>query len=169
MTESGSAIPAAVFDAIRAQRAAGKRVVFTNGCFDLLHPGHVAGLRAARALGDMLVVGLNSDRSVRELKGRGRPVLPAAARAELLRELRSVDHVVVFDASAPIELVRELRPDVYAKGADWRDRPTAEAELVREQGGTLVFIDMVSDYSTSAIIESIRAIPLSDGEPPDAD
>jgi len=169
VTDSAGAIPTAVLEDIRVHRAAGKRVVFTNGCFDLLHPGHIAGLRAARALGDLLIVGLNSDRSVRELKGRGRPVLSEAARTELLRELRSVDHVVVFDASAPIELVRELRPDVYAKGADWRDRPTTESEIVRQQGGELAFIDLVSDYSTTAIIESIRAVPLSDGETPDAD
>jgi len=169
VTDSAASIPADVRTAIDARRAAGDRVVFTNGCFDLLHPGHVGSLRAARALGDLLVVGVNGDDSVRELKGPGRPVLPAAARVELLGELRCVDHVVVFNGSTPIDLIRELRPDVYVKGADWRDRPLAEAELVREQGGETTFIDLVSDYSTTAIIESIRAVPLSDGETPDAD
>jgi len=168
VTESDAAISAELFATLEARRAAGDRVVFTNGCFDLLHPGHVASLRAARALGDLLVVGLNGDGSVRLLKGPGRPVLPAAARAELLRELRCVDHVVVFDGSTPIDVIRGLRPDVYVKGADWRDRPLAEAELVREQGGEIAFIDLVSDYSTTAIVESIRAVPLSDGETPDA-
>jgi rfaE bifunctional protein nucleotidyltransferase chain/domain len=169
VTDRAPAIPAAVLAAIDARREAGDRVVFTNGCFDLLHPGHIASLRAARALGDLLVVGVNSDNSVCELKGSGRPVLPAAARAELLRELRCVDFVVVFEGDTPVDLIWELRPDVYVKGADWRDRPLAEADLVRDQGGEIAFIDRVSDYSTSAIIESIRAVPLNDGETPDAD
>ncbi len=169
MTDADALIPAAVRVATDGRRAAGDRVVFTNGCFDLLHPGHVASLRAARALGDLLVVGVNSDASVCELKGAGRPVQPATARAEILRELRSVDHVIVFDGSTPIDLIRELRPDVYVKGADWRDQPLAEADLVRDQGGEVAFIDLVSDYSTTAIIESIRAVPLRDGETPDAD
>lgn len=169
MTDSDAAIPADVLAAIDERRSAGARVVFTNGCFDLLHPGHIGGLRAARALGDLLVVGLNSDASVRALKGPSRPVLPAEARAEVLRELRAVDHVVVFAGSAPIDLIRELRPDVYVKGADWRDQRLAEAALVREQGGEVAFIDLVSTYSTTGIIETIRAIPLGDGETPDAD
>ncbi len=169
MTEATAAIPAAVLATIDERREAGDRVVFTNGCFDLLHPGHIASLRAARAMGDLLVVGVNGDSSACELKGAGRPVLPAAARAELLRELRCVDYVVVFDGSTPIDLIWELRPDVYVKGADWRDRPMAEADLVRDQGGEIAFIDRVSDYSTSGIIESIRAIPLGDAETSDAD
>ena len=169
MTETNGAIPAAVLEAIEGRRAAGDRVVFTNGCFDLLHPGHVNSLRAARDQGDLLVVGVNSDTSVCELKGSGRPVMPASARADILRELRCVDYVVVFDGSTPIDLIWELRPDVYVKGADWRDRPLAEADAVREQGGEIAFIDLVSDYSTTAIIDSIRAVPLGDGETPDAD
>ena len=169
MTSSAAAIPADIRAAVDARRSAGERVVFTNGCFDLLHPGHVASLRAARALGDLLVVGVNGDGSVRELKGPGRPVLAAPARVELLRELRCVDYVVVFDDSAPTNLVRALRPDVYVKGADWRDRPLAEVELVREQGGEVIFIELVSDYSTTAIIESMRAVPLPNRATPDAD
>jgi rfaE bifunctional protein nucleotidyltransferase chain/domain len=165
---AGTAIPAEVLAAIRARRLAGDRIVFTNGCFDLLHPGHIAGLRAARALGDLLVVGLNSDASVRALKGPTRPILPAAARAEILRELRSVDHVVVFEGDTPVPVLRELKPDVYVKGADWKDRPLAEADLVRGLGGEVAFIDLVSGYSTTAIVDSIRAVPLLDGEAPDA-
>ena len=169
MTAADALIPAATLAAIEKRRDAGERIVFTNGCFDLLHPGHVTGLRAARALGDLLVVGLNSDASVRELKGAGRPVMPEIARADLLTELRSVDHVIVFTALSPLELIRALRPDVYVKGADWRGRPLAEADLVREQGGEVAFLDLVSGYSTTSIIEGIRAVPLSDAETSDAD
>jgi len=161
-------VPAEVIEAVRAHQAAGDRVVFTNGCFDLLHPGHVCSLRAARELGDVLVVGLNGDASVRALKGPDRPVLPAAARSIVLAEMRCVDHVVVFEDETPIELLRALRPDIYVKGSDWRHRPLAEADLVREQGGQVVFVERVTSYSTSALIESIRALPLSDGKAPDA-
>src|SRR5207249_11703180 len=101
------------------RRAAGARVVFTNGCFDLLHPGHVRYLAAARALGDVLVVGLNDDASVRRLKGPGRPVLAAAERAEVLAALASVDHVLLFAADTPLTVVRAVTPDVLVKGADW--------------------------------------------------
>ena len=159
MSEQPGDVPHDVRQCIEAARAAGDRIVFTNGCFDLLHPGHVQSLRRARALGDVLVVGLNSDDSVRRLKGRGRPVMPATARAEVLLELRSVDHVIVFDAPTPVEVLRELRPDVYVKGADWRGKPLAEADLVRELGGTVAFIDLVTGYSTTNIIEAIRGVP----------
>jgi D-beta-D-heptose 7-phosphate kinase/D-beta-D-heptose 1-phosphate adenosyltransferase len=162
-------VPEAIAAAIEERRGRGDRVVFTNGCFDLLHPGHVKGLRAARALGDMLVVGLNSDASVRALKGPSRPVLPAAARAELLTELRCVDHVVIFHGASPLELLAQVRPDVYVKGADWKNRPLPEADLVRKQGGEVAFLDLVSGYSTTAIIESIRAVTLDgEDEAPDA-
>lgn len=161
-------VPAELLRSLEEERAGGATIVFTNGCFDLLHPGHVASLRAAAALGDVLVVGLNSDASVRALKGPTRPVLNADGRAELLRELRCVDHVVVFDEPTPVEVLRQLRPDVYVKGADWRDRPLAEADLVREQGGRVEFLDIVSGHSTTAIIDRIRAVPLAAGETPDA-
>lgn len=110
-------------------RGAGKRLVFTNGCFDLLHRGHVAYLQAARALGDALVVGLNSDASVRKLKGPGRPVVPQGDRAAVLRALRFVDAVVVFDEDTPARLMRELKPGVYVKGGDYRVEDLPEAEV----------------------------------------
>ncbi len=143
--------------ALAEPRTAGQRVVFTNGCFDLLHPGHIAGLRAARALGDILVVGLNSDESVRELKGTSRPVMSEGARAEMLAELRCVDHVVIFTDSAPTALLQALRPDVYVKGADWEGKPLPEADIVRANGGDVAFIDLVSGYSTTSIIEKLRS------------
>src|SRR5690606_20640707 len=118
----------------RAQRA-GKRVVFTNGCFDLLHPGHVRYLAIARSHGDLLVVGLNSDRSVRGLKGPGRPVQSEDARAEVLAALAAVDHVVIFDEPTPYELIAALEPDVLVKGADWAERDIVGADLVRARGG----------------------------------
>lgn len=163
-----TAVPAQLLQSLEEARATGATIVFTNGCFDLLHPGHVASLRAAASLGTVLVVGLNSDASVRALKGPTRPVLNADARAELLGELRCVDHVVIFEEPTPVEILRQLRPDVYVKGADWRDKPLAEADLVREQGGRVEFLDIVSGYSTTAIIERIRAVPLRTGETPDA-
>src|SRR5262245_6140292 len=106
-------------DALARRRAAGQRIVFTNGCFDLLHPGHVRYLEAARALGDALVVGLNDDDSVRRLKGPGRPILRLAERAEVLAALAAVDHVVAFSEDTPLRLIEDLRPDVLVKGSDW--------------------------------------------------
>ena len=116
-------------------REAGGRMVFTNGCFDLLHPGHISYLRAARSLGDALVVGLNSDASVRRLKGPSRPVVPEGDRAAVLEALKSVDAVVVFGEDTPIRLMRELKPAVYVKGGDYRiedlPRPTSRGSLER--------------------------------------
>jgi D-beta-D-heptose 7-phosphate kinase/D-beta-D-heptose 1-phosphate adenosyltransferase len=139
-----------------AWRVAGYRVVLTNGCFDILHPGHIALLEAARREGDRLVVAINSDSSVARLKGVGRPLLPEAERAEALRALESVDAVVVYDEETPIEVVRALRPDVLAKGADWaRDEIVGRAE-VEQDGGRVVRVALVPDRSTSAIVARIR-------------
>ncbi len=145
--------------ALERLRAAGKKVVFTNGVFDLLHPGHVRYLAAAKALGDVLVVGLNSDASVRRLKGPQRPVQDEQARAEVLAALAAVDFVVVFEEDTAAELVRFIRPDVYVKGGDYAgagpDR-WPEAEIVRRYGGEVRTLDLVAGYSTSAIIQKIR-------------
>jgi rfaE bifunctional protein nucleotidyltransferase chain/domain len=139
-----------------AWRDAGKRVVLTNGCFDLLHPGHIALLEAARREGDLLVVALNSDASLRRLKGEGRPVVPQAERAELLLALEAVDRVVVYDEPTPIEAIRALRPDVLVKGADWAaDQVVGRAE-VEAAGGRLVRVTLVPGRSTSAIVDRIR-------------
>ena len=139
-----------------AWRARGERVVMTNGCFDLLHPGHVALLEAARAEGERLVVALNSDASVRGLKGEGRPVLPEGERAELLLALEAVDRVVLYDEPTPIEVVRALLPDVLVKGADWAaDEIVGRAE-VEAAGGRVARVTLVPGRSTSAIIGRIR-------------
>ena len=137
-------------------RRSGARVVFTNGCFDLLHPGHVRYLAAARALGDVLVVGLNSDASVHGLKGAGRPVLRAAERAEVLAGLAAVDHIVVFDDGTPRALVAALRPDVLVKGADWAEVDIAGAAEVRAAGGRVERIDLVPGLSTTELIRRLR-------------
>ena len=139
-----------------AWRGAGTRVVLTNGCFDLLHPGHIALLEAARREGDLLVVALNSDASVRGLKGEGRPVVPEAERAETLLALEAVDRVVVYHEPTPIEAIRALLPDVLVKGADWAaDQVVGRAE-VEAAGGRLVRVALVPGRSTSAIVDRIR-------------
>jgi rfaE bifunctional protein nucleotidyltransferase chain/domain len=140
-------------------REAGGHVVFTNGCFDLLHPGHISYLRTARSLGDALVVGLNSDASVRRLKGPSRPVVPEGDRAAVLEALKSVDAVVVFAEDTPIRLMRELEPTVYVKGGDYRIEDLPEAEVAREFGAEVRIIPFEPGYSTSALIEKIKSMP----------
>jgi len=134
----------------------GRRVVFTNGCFDLLHPGHIRSLEEARALGEALVVGLNSDRSVRQLKGAGRPVLPEQERAEILAALECVDGVVIFDAPTPREIIAKLLPDVLVKGGDWPGNQIVGREEVEAAGGQVVSIAVVAGHSTTAILQKIR-------------
>lgn len=141
---------------VAEHRAAGRRIVFTNGCFDILHAGHVEYLRQARALGDVLVVGLNSDSSVRRLKGADRPIVDEGERAALLTALRSVDHVVLFDGATPGDLIEVVRPDVYVKGGDYTAELLPEAPLVGRLGGDVVCVDYVGGRSTSEIIERIR-------------
>ena len=134
----------------------GRRVVFTNGCFDLLHPGHIRSLELARKLGDVLIVGLNSDASVRQLKGEGRPVVPERERAEILAALESVDAVVIFDDLTPREVIGRLLPDVLVKGGDWPGDQIVGREEVEAAGGRVVSIPVVPGYSTSAILRKIR-------------
>ncbi len=134
------------------------RLVFTNGVFDLLHPGHVDYLEAARALGDHLLVAVNSDRSARSLgKGAGRPVAGEQARARVLAALASVDRVVIFDAVTPLELIARLRPDVLVKGGDYTRETIVGADLVEASGGRVVTIPLVPGYSTTALVEKSRA------------
>jgi rfaE bifunctional protein nucleotidyltransferase chain/domain len=137
-------------------RAAGRRVVLANGCFDLLHVGHVRYLAAARALGDVLFVGINSDAAVARLKGPGRPLLPAAERAEILTGLRAVDHVVVFDEDTADRLVSLVRPAVHAKGTDYTDASVPEAASVRAAGGRVAIVGDPKDHATRDIIARIR-------------
>lgn len=139
-----------------AWRGEGRRLVLTNGCFDLLHPGHLALLEAARAQGDLLVVAVNSDASVRAIKGPSRPVTPEAERAEALLALESVDRVVVYDEATPIEVIRALRPDVLVKGADWPLDAIVGRPEVEAAGGRVVRVELVPGRSTSGILERIR-------------
>ena len=147
-------------DGLRSLRESGGRVVFTNGCFDLLHPGHVAYLEAARSLGDALVVGLNSDASVRGLgKGPDRPIVAEGDRAAVLGALRAVDAVVIFDERTPVRLMREVRPAVYVKGGDYSIEDLPEAEVAEEIGAEVRIIPFEPGYSTSALVEKIRKTP----------
>ncbi len=138
------------------RRREGARVVFTNGCFDLLHPGHVTYLEAARDLGDLLVVGLNSDASVRRLKGPGRPVCPQGDRAVVLAGLRSVDYVSVFGEDTPLGLIRAVRPDILVKGGDWSPDRIVGREVVEASGGRVVALPFVEGRSTTDIVARIR-------------
>jgi len=139
-----------------AWRAEGRRVVLSNGCFDLLHPGHVALLEAARREGDRLVVALNSDASVARLKGAGRPLVPEAERAEALLALEAVDRVVVYEDETPLAVVRALEPDVLVKGADWAESEIVGRAEVEATGGRVVRVPLVAGRSTSALLARIR-------------
>jgi len=138
-------------------RARGKTLVFTNGCFDLLHLGHLKYLEAARDFGDYLVVAVNSDRSVRRIKGPGRPIVPELERGELVAGLHCVDAVVLFDASDPLDLIRRLVPEVLVKGADWPLEQIVGADFVLAAGGRVERIELTPGRSSSALIERIRS------------
>jgi D-beta-D-heptose 7-phosphate kinase/D-beta-D-heptose 1-phosphate adenosyltransferase len=148
---------AALSTILEARRAKGARIVFTNGCFDLLHVGHTRYLDAARRLGDLLVVGLNTDASVRVLnKEPDRPIVPEAQRAEVLAALACVDYVVLFDEPTPASLVAALQPDVLVKGGDWSPDRIAGRETVEARGGTVTTIPLIPDVSTTSIVNKIR-------------
>jgi len=136
-----------------------KKVAWTNGCFDLVHAGHVRSLRDARSLGDILIVGLNSDASVRRLKGAGRPLIGEADRAELIAALRPVDYVTIFEEADPIKVLSRLRPDIHCKGAEYADgsRPMPERATVLAYGGEIRFLPFHPGLSTTALIQSIAA------------
>jgi rfaE bifunctional protein nucleotidyltransferase chain/domain len=139
-------------------RQSSRTVVFTNGVFDLLHPGHIRYLQDARREGDVLIVAVNSDRSVRAIKGPTRPLNPEHERAEVVSALACVDAVVVFDEDTPREIIRRLQPDVLVKGADWAADAIVGRETVEARGGRVVRIPLAEGYSTSAIIEKIRRV-----------
>ena len=143
-------------EAARRARRNGETVVFTNGCFDLLHVGHVRSLERARRQGDRLLVAVNSDASVRRQKGRGRPIVPARRRAEVLAALECVDWVVVFGEDTPLALIRSVRPDVLAKGGDWRLEEIVGRAEVQSWGGRVVRIPVVPGSRTTALVERIR-------------
>jgi D-beta-D-heptose 7-phosphate kinase/D-beta-D-heptose 1-phosphate adenosyltransferase len=141
----------------RAFREGHKRIVFTNGVFDILHPGHLRYLQQARALGDVLMVGLNSDASVRRNKGPERPIIPQAERAEVLEALECVDSVVLFDDDTPAEIIRAIQPDILVKGADWAEDAIVGRDTVEARGGRVVRIPIETGFSTTSIIERIRS------------
>jgi rfaE bifunctional protein nucleotidyltransferase chain/domain len=141
--------------ALAVHARAGK-VVFTNGVFDLLHPGHVRYLRDARALGDALIVGLNSDRSVRANKGAERPITPERERAEILLALECVDAVAIFDEDTPAEIIKRVQPDVLVKGADWGPDNIVGRDTVEARGGRVVRMPMIEGYSTTELVRRVR-------------
>jgi len=141
---------------IQEIKAQGKRVVFTNGCFDLLHPGHMRYLYAARQMGDFLIVAVNTDRSVKAIKGKNRPIQSQDERTELLAAMSFVDAVVLFDENNPLKVIQHLLPDVLVKGGDWTEDKIVGADVVRKAGGVVKSLPFVSSYSTSAIIEKIE-------------
>lgn len=150
---------AATVRAVRKAQAVGRRVVFTNGCFDLLHRGHTRYLEQARSLGDLLVIAVNNDASVRKLKGAGRPVVPAGERAEVLASLAAVDLVLIFDELDPGRVIRAVRPDVLVKGGDWPVEAIVGADFVRRTGGMVRSLPYVAGASTSALIRRLTSSP----------
>src|SRR6266511_3424010 len=150
---------------VRYYREQGRRIVFTNGCFDILHRGHVTYLSRAKALGDILIVGVNSDAGLRRLKGPGRPINTLEDRAQILAALSCVDHLIAFDEPTPIELLRALRPNVFVKGGDYTRAALPEAPVVEELGGVVQILPYLPDRSTTSMIERIRATAIDAQEP----
>jgi rfaE bifunctional protein nucleotidyltransferase chain/domain len=138
-------------------RASNRKIVFANGCFDLIHVGHIRYLQAARAMGDVLIVGINSDASVAALKGEGRPLQPEADRAEIVASMECVDYVVMFDAATADDILNLLRPDVHAKGTDYTEESVPERETVREFGGRVAIAGDSKNHSTRDLIQTILA------------
>jgi D-beta-D-heptose 7-phosphate kinase/D-beta-D-heptose 1-phosphate adenosyltransferase len=141
---------------VAGRKRNGQRVVFTNGCFELLHPGHIRCLERARALGDLLVVAINSDASARQIKGDPRPLVPQEERAEILAALAAVDYVAIFNAPTPREMIARLLPDVLVKGGDWGPEEIVGREEVEAAGGCVVSVPLEPGYSTSGILERLR-------------
>lgn len=144
---------------VAQEKAAGRRIVFTNGCYDLLHSGHIRLLEKSKELGDVLILALNTDRSVRENKGAGRPIIPEEERTETAAALEAVDYVVLFDEPTPREIIAKVLPDVLVKGGDWGPNEIVGREEVEAAGGHVVSIRFEPGYSTSAIIQRVQKIP----------
>lgn len=140
---------------LRPLKSSGKKIVFTNGCFDILHLGHITYLRKARKLGDILIVGLNSDRSVKAIKGSSRPINREMDRAGMLAALASVDFVVIFDEATPENLIRAVKPDTIVKGGDWKTNKIVGADFVKSYGGCVKTIPFVKGYSTTRLVKKI--------------
>ncbi|MFW0883508.1 D-glycero-beta-D-manno-heptose 1-phosphate adenylyltransferase [Candidatus Acidulodesulfobacterium sp. H_13] len=144
---------------ISGLKKSSKKIVFTNGCFDIIHVGHVSYLNKAKALGDILIVGLNSDKSVERLKGKGRPIINERDRAYVLVNLKPVDYVVIFDEDTPYNLIKEINPDFLVKGGDYDGKNIVGCDIVESSGGLTILIDFVNGKSTSSIIKAIKSIP----------
>jgi rfaE bifunctional protein nucleotidyltransferase chain/domain len=145
------------FKSIREKlRSENKKIVFTNGCFDILHRGHVTYLNQAKSLGDVLIVGVNSDRSVRGLKGEGRPVNNENDRAFILDNLRSVDFVMIFDEDTPYNIIKEIVPEFLVKGGDWKEEDIVGWDIVKKSGGSVMSLNFINDYSTTGIINKMK-------------
>lgn len=158
MESAAIVTPATVGALMTEWRGRGLRVVFTNGVFDLLHPGHVRYLKAARAEGDALIVAVNSDRSVRAIKGPTRPIIPEAERAEVLAALGCVDAVVIFDEDTPADIIRVVQPDVLVKGADWAADRIVGRDTVEARGGRVVRIPIEQGWSTTGIVKRMQSL-----------
>ncbi len=144
-----------LFPKLEKLRRSGRKIVFTNGCFDILHIGHVSYLEESRKKGDVLVIGLNSDASVKKIKGPNRPIVPQSERAYILSALEVVDFVVIFEEVTPLRLIEKLKPHVLVKGADWKGKEVAGADVVKSYGGKMAFIKFVPRHSSTNIIETI--------------
>ena len=138
-----------------------KKIVFTNGCFDLLHPGHIAVLEKAKGLGDVLFLGLNTDESVKKLKGSGRPILPLKARIRVLSAIKYVDYIVPFAEDTPLRIIKLIKPHVLVKGGDYKPEEVVGREVLEEYGGKVVIVPYIEGYSTTGIIEKIKTIICS--------
>jgi len=166
MTQSGARIVdrPRLQELIAAARKAGRRIVFANGCFDVLHVGHVRYLEAAKALGDLLIVAINSDAQARRLKGEGRPLIPQDQRAEMVSALAAVDFVIIFEEPTVTELLLALKPDIHAKGTDYTEDTVPERDVVRSYGGRVAIAGDPKDHSSSQMIEKVNG-PLQNREP----
>ncbi len=133
-----------------------KKIVFTNGCFDIIHPGHIKLLRSAKNLGDTLILGLNSDSSVKKIKGKKRPLLRERERAEILSAISYIDYIVIFRETTPLRLIKKIKPDILTKGSDWKENKIVGAEFVKKYGGRVIRIRIKKGYSTSKLIRKIR-------------
>jgi len=141
------------YDILKSQN---KKIVFTNGCFDIIHRGHIEYLNEAKNLGDVLVIGLNSDKSVRKLKGNDRPIINQSDRAFILLNLKSVDYVIVFEEDTPYELIKSVKPDFLVKGGDWKEEDIVGSDILKEYGGKTISLKFIDSYSTTNIINKIK-------------
>jgi rfaE bifunctional protein nucleotidyltransferase chain/domain len=143
---------------VEHRRGKGEKIAFTNGCFDILHVGHVRYLREARRMGDLLILALNSDASVRTIKGEKRPLVPQGERAEIVAALETVDYVTLFDEATPLKLIEYLRPDILVKGGDWKEETVVGRDAVRLWGGTVVLVPVVEGASTTDIVGKVLRV-----------